>query len=474
MTGRPQAIGSIEPWKRDETQVAREIRFNAFDMNCIGHIQQGLWSHPRDRSMEYNSLAYWTDYAKRLEAGLFDGIFLADVVGIYDVLSGSPAPALRGAVQVPVNDPMMLVPAMASVTSHLGFGVTANLTYEQPFLFARRMATLDHLTGGRMGWNIVTGYLDSAARAIGLDGQMAHDDRYDLADEYMEVVYKLWEGSWEDASVVADKAAQIYADPSRVHPVHHHGRQYQVDAYHLSEPSPQRTPVLYQAGSSPRGRQFAATHAECVFVNGQKKEGVREIVTDIRARAEGFGRSGDDIKVFLGATIVTGRTEKEAQDKFEDYKRYVSSEAALTHAAASMGIDFDKFDMDEPVETGKSQAITSNIKAMDRAAGPQWTKRKLIEQMVLGSRQPPLVASADQVVEWLVDWVEDTGVDGFNLSRTVVPECFDDIIELVVPRLQERGLYKTEYRQGPLRQKLFGEPRLSTRHIASTHRWQQG
>lgn len=173
------------PWLR-ESDVAREIRFNAFDMNCIGHIQQGLWSHPRDRSMEYKNLSYWTDYARRLEAGLFDGIFLADVVGIYDVLSASPAPALRGAVQVPVNDPMMLVPAMASVTSHLGFGVTANLTYEQPFLFARRMATLDHLTGGRMGWNIVTGYLDSAARAIGLDGQMAHDDRYDLADEYID------------------------------------------------------------------------------------------------------------------------------------------------------------------------------------------------------------------------------------------------------------------------------------------------
>ncbi|MGL3606207.1 LLM class flavin-dependent oxidoreductase [Rhizobium sp. G187] len=452
----------------------RQIHFNAFDMNCIGHIQQGLWAHPRDRSMEYNRLGYWTDYAKRLEKGLFDGIFFADVVGIYDVLSGSPAPALRGAVQVPVNDPMMLVPAMASVTSHLGFGVTANLTYEQPFLFARRMATLDHLTGGRIGWNIVTGYLDSAARAIGLDGMMAHDDRYDLADEYMEVVYKLWEGSWEDDAVVADRAAHLYADPAKVHAVHHHGRQYRVDAVHLSEPSPQRSPVLYQAGSSPRGRHFAATHAECVFVNGQKKDGVREIVGDIRARAEALGRSGDDIKVFLGATIVTGRTDKEARDKFEDYRRYVSSEAALTHAAASMGIDFDKFDLDEPVETAKSQAITSNIKAMDRAAGPQWTKRKLLEQMVLGSRQPPLVASADQVVDWLVDWVEDTGVDGFNLSRTVVPECFDDIIELVIPRLQEKGVYKTAYAEGPLRQKLFGAPRLPQSHIAASHRVHRG
>jgi len=143
----------------------REIRLNAFDMNCVGHIQQGLWTHPRDQSSRYTELQYWMDYAKKLERGLFDGIFFADVVGVYDVYGGNADAALRGAVQVPVNDPTLVIPAMAAVTQHLGFGVTANLIYEQPFLFARRMSTLDHLTGGRIGWNIVTGYLDSAARA---------------------------------------------------------------------------------------------------------------------------------------------------------------------------------------------------------------------------------------------------------------------------------------------------------------------
>lgn len=447
--------------------MSRQIRFNAFDMNCVGHIQQGLWAHPRDRSCDYARLSYWTDYAKRLEAGLFDGIFLADVVGVYDVFGDSHEPAVRGAVQVPVNDPMMLVPAMAAATRHLGFGVTANLVYEQPFLFARRMSTLDHLTGGRIGWNIVTGYLDSAARAIGLDSQMAHDDRYDLADEYMDVLYKLWEASWEDDAVRLDRDNHVYADPSKVHRVHHDGRQYRLDALHLCEPSPQRTPVLYQAGSSPRGREFAATHAECVFVNGQKMESVQEIVSDIRSRAEATGRRRDDISVFLGATIVTGRTDKEARDKFEDYRRYVSTEGALVHAAASMGIDLARFDLDEPVHAGNSQAIISNIAAVERAAGPHWTKRKLIEQMVLGSRQQPIVAAADTVVETLIDWVNKAGINGFNLSRTVVPECFDDIIAHIIPRLQERGLYKTEYAEGPLRQKLFGAARLPERHIAA-------
>ncbi|MBW6421959.1 LLM class flavin-dependent oxidoreductase [Rhizobium sp. XQZ8] len=448
----------------------REIRFNAFDMNTVGHIQQGLWAHPRDQSHRYAELRYWTDYAKKLEAGLFDGIFLADVVGINDVYGGSSAAALKGAVQVPVNDPMMLVPAMAAVTEHLAFGVTVNLTYEPPFLFARRMSTLDHLTGGRIGWNIVTGYLDSAAKAIGLDGMAAHDDRYDLADEYMEIMYRLWEGSWADDAVVFDRAGHTYIDPSKVHKVTHKGKQYNLDALHLCEPSPQRTPVLYQAGSSTRGRQFAATHAECIFVNGQKVEGVKSIVNDIRARAVEYGREADDVQVFVGATIVTGRTEKEAREKFEDYRAYASSEGALVHAAASLGIDFAKYDLDEPIETGKSTAIVSNVEAMTRTAGPQWTKRKLLEQMVLGSRQAPMIGSAEQIADNLAAWMDNAGVDGFNLSRTVVPECFDDVIELVIPILQERGLYKTGYRDGTFREKLFGAPRLPGRHVAAKYR----
>ena len=448
----------------------REIRINAFDMNCVGHIQQGLWTHPRDQSMRYTDIHYWTDYARRLEAGLFDGIFFADVVGVYDVLGGSPDAAIRGAVQVPVNDPVLLIPAMAAATQHLGFGVTANLTYESPYLFARRMSTLDHLTAGRIGWNIVTGYLGSAARAAGLSGQAAHDDRYDLADEYMQLVYQLWEGSWDDGAVLRDREHGVYADPAKVRLVHHLGKQYKVDAMHLSEPSPQRTPVLYQAGASARGARFAATHAECVFLNGQSQPAVKKIVEGIRAQAVQQGREGADIKVFLGATVVTGGSDAEAQEKFADYQRCASSEAALVHAAASLGIDFAKYDIDEPIETGKSQAIVSNVEAMTRAAGPQWTRRKLLEQIVMGSRQQPWVGSADKIAETLIAWSDGADVDGFNLSRTVVPECFDDFIALVVPRLQERGAFKTRYAAGTLRSKLFGRDRLPATHPVACYR----
>jgi alkanesulfonate monooxygenase SsuD/methylene tetrahydromethanopterin reductase-like flavin-dependent oxidoreductase (luciferase family) len=166
--------------------MTKQIRLNAFDMNCVGHIQHGMWTHPRDTSWNYNTLAYWQHLARTAERGLFDGIFLADIVGVYDVYKDSPAASIINGVQIPVNDPMLLVPAMAAVTSHVGFGVTSNLTYEPPYLFARRASTLDHLTGGRFGWNIVTGYLDSAARGMGRPQQPDHDTRYDVADEYME------------------------------------------------------------------------------------------------------------------------------------------------------------------------------------------------------------------------------------------------------------------------------------------------
>ncbi|HBY25382.1 MAG TPA: 5,10-methylene tetrahydromethanopterin reductase, partial [Bradyrhizobium sp.] len=178
--------------------MTKQIRLNAFAMNCVAHQSPGLWTHPRDRTKDYNKLSYWTDLAKTLERGRFDGLFLADVLGVYDVYAGNPDAALRNAAQTPANEPLMLIPAMAAVTENLGFGVTSNLSFEPPYPFARRMSTLDHLTNGRVGWNVVTGYLDSAARGAGKDKQTAHDDRYELADEYMELVYKLWEGSWED------------------------------------------------------------------------------------------------------------------------------------------------------------------------------------------------------------------------------------------------------------------------------------
>jgi FMN-dependent oxidoreductase (nitrilotriacetate monooxygenase family) len=447
----------------------KQIALNAFDMNCVGHINHGLWTHPRDRSHEYLSLSHWTDLARTLERGLFDGLFLADIVGVYDVYRGNVDVTLRESIQLPVNDPTLLVPAMAAATEHLGFGVTVNLTYEAPYLLARRFSTLDHLTRGRIGWNIVTGYLDSAARAMGYDEQLAHDERYDRADEYLDVLYKLWEGSWEDDAVLRDKRARVYADPARVHKVNHAGRYYKVDGYHLAEPSPQRTPVLFQAGSSGRGQQFAARHAECVFISPPNREVGRETVRALRAQLVRAGRRPDDVKVFAGAAVVTGRTEREAREKYADYLRYANREAGLAHFAASTGVDFARYGLDEPIDYGQA---TKAIESASRTASAQgWTRRALLDMFELGGRYPAIVGTPAQVVDELQRWVEEVDVDGFNLSRTVVPESYEDFVDLIVPELQLRGLYKTGYEAGSLRHKLFGQgDRLPERHAAATFR----
>ena len=445
------------------------MRLFAFEMNCVGHIQQGMWTHPRDRSADYTSLDHWVGLAQTLERGLFDGLFLADVLGVYDVFGADPAAALRHAVQVPVNDPMMLVPAMAHATTHLGFGVTANLSYEPPYVFARRMSTLDHLTRGRIGWNIVTGYLDSAARAMGFAAQLGHDARYDLADDYMQVVYKLWEGSWADDAVRRDQAGGVYADPSRVREVRHEGAHFRMSGVHLAEPSPQRTPVLFQAGSSGRGRVFAGAHAECVFVNGGAPAVVRGHVEAIWAAAVAAGRAPTDVQVFVGVSVVVAETPAAAATKFADYRRHASIEGALVHASASLGIDLEAFGMDEVFDSGAApdRGIASNLAA---AAQEGMTKRKLIDRMVLGSRQTPIVGDPAHVADVLAAWME-TGADGFILSRTVTPECFVDFAELVVPELQRRGLFREAYAPGTLRGRLSGADRLPPSHPAARERW---
>ncbi|MCF1487804.1 LLM class flavin-dependent oxidoreductase [Pseudomonas sp. AA27] len=449
--------------------MAKEILLNAFNMNCIGHINHGLWTHPRDTSTRYKTLEYWTDLARLLERGLFDGLFIADIVGTYDVYGQSVDVTLKESIQLPVNDPLLLVSAMAAVTKHLGFGLTANLTYEAPYLFARRLSTLDHLSNGRVGWNIVTGYLDSAARAMGLEQQPEHDRRYDQADEYLQVLYKLLEGSWADDAVVADREQRVYAHPDKVRKVEHHGEFYKVEGYHLCEPSPQRTPVLFQAGSSPRGLAFAGNHAECVFISGQNKVATRAQVDKVRAAAKAAGRDPEAVKVFMGITVIVAPTEAQAQAKHAEYLRYASAEAGVAHFASSTGIDFSRYELDEPIGFAKGNAIQSATRQLQESA---WTRRRLLEQHALGGRYVTLVGDAEQVAEQLIAWIDETGLDGFNLTRTVTPESYEDFIELVVPALQSRGRYKTAYAEGTLREKLFasGEPRLPAGHPGARYR----
>jgi long-chain alkane monooxygenase len=452
--------------------MTKEICLNAFEMNCVVHQSPGLWRHPRDRSRDYRRLEGWVALAKTLERGLFDGLFLADVLGVYDVFGGSPEAALRHATQTPVNDPLLLVPAMAAATKHLGFGVTVTLSYEPPFPFARRMSTLDHLTDGRIGWNVVTGYLDSAARGSGQNGQRPHDERYAVAEDYMEVLYKLWEGSWADDAVVADINSGVFTRPERVRKVQHDGPHYNLDALHLSEPSPQRTPVLYQAGTSPAGRAFAARHAECVFMSGPSKKVIAPRVAAIRKLASEYGRDPRGILMFAMMTVIVAPTDEEAHAKLTDYRRYADPEGALILMSGWTGVDFSRFDPDQVVEHVQSEAGRTALENITRAdPDRRWTVREVAEHVSIGGIGPIVVGSPATVADQLESWIDDTDLDGFNLAFVVRPETFVDVVDMLVPELQRRGRYKTAYRKGALREKLFGNPRLSGEHPAAIHRW---
>lgn len=452
--------------------MTKKISFNAFEMNCIAHQSPGLWRHPQDRSVEYKDLQYWTDLAQILERGFFDGIFIADVLGIYDVYHQSAEHALTGAVQVPVNDPLQIVPAMAAVTKHLGFGVTTSISFEHPYPFARRISTLDHLTKGRVGWNIVTSYLESGSKNLGLKTQVNHDNRYDIADEYLEVLYKLWEGSWEEGSVLRDRESGIFADHKKVHPIQHEGKYFTVPGIHICEPSPQRTPVLYQAGASSRGQKFASQNAECVFIAAPSKIATKKVVQGIRQKLAQEGRDPYSVKIYALLSIVTDETDAKAQAKFKEYQSYESYDGALTLLSGWSGVDFSQYQPTDKVEYIQTNAIQSLLDSYVNADPERvWTIEEIANWNSLGGNGPVLVGSAETVSDALEQWVEDTDIDGFNLAYILAHQTFADVVEFIVPELQKRGVYQTSYAQGTLREKLFGAgPYLPENHRGAKYR----
>lgn len=454
--------------------MSKQISFNLFEMNTVGHISHGLWVLPDNNRHRFNDLDFWIEEAKLLEEGLFDSVFLADVIGAYDGYRGGPETAVREAVQIPSNDPLLVIPAMAAVTRNLGFAATFSTTYEPPFAFARRASTLDHLTKGRFGWNIVTSYLPNAARNFGLDDEIAHDDRYAIADEYLDVLYKLWEGSWDDDAVLQDRENRVYTDPSKVRYINHSGKFYRVAGPHLSEPSLQRTPVLFQAGSSPAGKAFAAKHAEAVFVGGSTLEQYRTNVADIRRLADENGRGGQHIKTFASAVIVVDKDRESAEAKAEEFRRRSSAEGYLAHAGGG-GIDLAAY---------PKNAVIADILAAENKQGrdnsatnrrypPGATVGDALDKLTRFDTNPFYVAgSPTDVADAVERWVRETDLDGFNLRQFITPGSAQDFIEYVVPELQRRGVYRTKYEESTLRERLFGagNRRLFPEHPGARYR----
>ncbi|MFC4001900.1 LLM class flavin-dependent oxidoreductase [Prauserella oleivorans] len=448
------------------------IYLNAFDMACVGHQSAGLWRHPDDQGYRYTDLEYWTTLARTLEWGGFDAVFLADVLGVYDVYGGSRDAAVSDAAQFPVNDPAMAVSAMAAVTETLGFGVTMSLTYEQPYSLARRLSTLDHLTRGRVAWNIVTSYLESAAANLGLERQIPHDERYEIAEEYVDVCYQLWEGSWEDDAVVRDVRRGVYTDPAKVHDIEHKGRYFTVPGPFLCEPSPQRTPVLFQAGTSPRGVEFAGAHAEAVFVSGPTTAVVRPSVDRVRAAAAACGRDPRAIKVFAMLTPIVAETDEQARDKLRSYEQLVSVPGAFALFGGWTGVDLAELDPHEPLRYVDSDANRSALASFTTAdPDREWTPHDLAAEIGLGGRGPVVTGTPCAVADELERWTEEADVDGFNLAYVTTPGTFLDFARLVVPELRRRGRVPERQQPGTLRERLGGAgPRLPADHPGAAHR----
>ena len=427
------------------------------------------WQHPDDTSADFTKLSHWTALAKQFDDAGLDFLFLADSYG-FPALDGELLDAsVREGRGIPHGDPMPLVSALAAVTEKLGFIVTTSTTVEPPAANARRFATLDHFTDGRIGWNIVTGSSGATAAALMGKELIAHDLRYDMADDYVDVNLTLWEGSWEDDALVRDKAAGVYADPAKVHMVHHEGPYFRTDGILNLPPSPQRTPLLVQAGASGRGRQFAGRNAEAVFVGGGEPATVAANVAGIRQAAVDAGRPADAIKILVGALFITAPTSEEAWRKHAEMLAMSTPEGAATIYAGNTGVDLLALDPDQPIAQTRTEMGQSNL---ERYLGKDGKPAPLVRDILENFRRTGIngsvfVGSPEEVADQIERFVAETGADGFLIQPHLTPSTYDDLIELLLPVLRERGLAREEYVGDTLRERMFpaGGP-----HLPETHR----
>ncbi|PSR80038.1 HK97 family phage prohead protease [Coniella lustricola] len=460
----------------------KQILLNAFDMCTIGHLSPGQWKNPTDRSATKRTLEYWIELAKLLERGGINALFLADTYGGYDTYEGSLDNCIRRAAQWPMTDPTIPISAMAAVTKNLAFGITASTSFEPPFLLAKRFSSLDHFTRGRIGWNIVTGWKKTAFKAIGLENPVDHDERYRQADEYLRVLYKLWESSWAPDAIIADPSTDSYFDPSKIRTIHHTGIYHSLSTRHIVDPSPQRTPFLFQAGTSPAGSSFAATHAEAVFVTSHSASVLRPKISHIRSLAAAQGRDPCSLKFFATFTPILAPTDEEAHAKHTHLKSYASVVGGLVLFSGWTGIDISRIPLDQELteadslEAHKVRSILENFTTPSEEV-PRWTPRIVAEKACVGGLGPVAIGSPATVADELERFMLEADVDGFNIAYVTTPGSFEDVVDLLVPELRRRGLYPELPKEGeePLtaREKVYGKGQSGLRsdHIGSSYKY---
>lgn len=439
------------------------LLFSAFNEFVLSHHDHGSWRRPDSRQTELNRSAYWIDLAKTLERGRFDFLFFADVLAPYDIYRGSYDAALATGMQTPVNDPAVLIPILAHETENLGFVLTENILQEPPYTFARKVSTLDHLTEGRIAWNIVTSFLPGAGRNLGHAGLPSHEERYGRAEDYVQAVYKLWEASWEDDAVIVDRERGIYTDPSKVHTVDHVGPYYTVPGPHLTEPSPQRTPFLFNAAASGTGISFAGAHAEVLFTSGGR-EHAPESVRRLRAAAVATGRLPHQVKIFGGLGVVVGSTEAEARRLEAELQETQILDSILVKLSGFWADDLSRY----PLRATVADLLNSDdTPAMTRqwlgfAPDTSWDFERFVRWVVNRNA----VGTPEQIADEIDAW-QAAGVDGLNLQYLVSPGSYEDFVDHVRPILVERGTMQAEYAPGTVREKITGEgPHLPAEHPA--------
>jgi FMN-dependent oxidoreductase (nitrilotriacetate monooxygenase family) len=454
------------------TDHAGHLRFNYFTSFTPSGSHAAPWYHPGALQFDYTDLDDWIRLAQTLEAAKFDSIFWADHSGVHDVYQGSYATAVREAVQFPTMDPLALTAALASSTKDIGFVFSANVIQDHPYSFARRLTTLDHLTRGRAGWNMVTSFQPSAWANLGFDHVPNHAERYGRAEEFVSVVYKLLEGSWEDDAVIRDTERRIFADPSKVHAIGHQGEIYRVPGIHPSQPSPQRVPVLFQAGSSGDGRAFSARNAEAVFITALNERGAAKVIADMKSLLAAENRRSSDLLYFVQTSIIVGSTEEEAKRKEAEADEYLSSEALLAFASSTMGVDLSEIDLDSPVGNFETNALQGQFRALAEAAPDKsWTFREVVK-----STLTKRIAGHARADRGRVGEVAGGGGQRHQHREPDRSGELYDFAEHVAPVLQARGLMQREYAPGTFREKLFSGgaepsgPHINDRHPAATYR----
>ncbi|MGW4733103.1 LLM class flavin-dependent oxidoreductase [Streptomyces shenzhenensis] len=410
------------------------------------------WRHA-DAGDGFLTAAHYTHIARVLERAGFDMAFVPDALAVPRSLGGSFAPAVTWGTGTPRLDPVPVITLMAAATEHLGVAATVSTGYQEPYHLARGMATLDHLVGGRAGWNVVTSFQDAEAQNFGQEKLPERQERYARAEEFLEVTTRLWD-SWADDAIVADKVSGVYGRPDRVDAVDHRGRRFAVRGP-LSAPRPsQGYPVIIQAGASPAGRDFAARWADVIFCSHESLESAVAFYADVKARAAAHGRDPDQLKVLPAATTVVGTDVRDALAKHEAFTELVHPEAGLSRLAYHVNVDLTRYDLDGPLPSLEEVGVEGHYREVVEFAQREKLSVREIGRWYGARTEGNMIGSAADIADSMELWLDRGAADGFMIQATHVPAAFEEFADHVVPELRRRGLVRATYTGGTLRENL--------------------